>query len=247
MSSLVIAHRGASGEAPENTLAAFRLAWSQGADGIEMDVRLSGDGEVLVHHDADTRRTGDEALDIASTPAHRLRQLDVGSWKATRFRGEQIPTLWEVLALNPQGLALVELKTGPEIVEPLAGVLEAFPGCPVRLISFHRETLQACREALPAYPSYLITESLIDAGGKPYHSPGLIDEALRLGFQGLDPQYTGIDQGFASAVAEAGLDLFTWTVNDAAAACRLASWNLQGITGNYPDRLLAALGRSVKG
>jgi len=243
MSTTVIAHRGASGEAPENTLAAFRLAWIQGADGVEMDVHLSGDGQVLVHHDADTRRTAGVDLTLAETPAEQLRRLDVGSWKAPCFHGERIPTLAEVLVLNPAGTALVELKTGPEIAEPLAMVLEAFPTTPVRLISFHLHTLLACRAQMPARPCYLVSADELTTGGHPYHPPELIDLALRQGLNGLDPQYTGIDEDFARAVREAGLELYTWTVNAADAAQRLAAWGLHGLTSDYPARLLAALGR----
>jgi len=243
MNTAVIAHRGASGEAPENTLAAFGLAWQQGADGVEMDIHLSADAEVLVHHDASTRRTAGVELVLADTSAGRLLQLDVGSWKAPRFHAERIPTLDEVLALNPAGLALVELKTGPRIAEPLAAVLSNFPDTPVRLISFYLETLLACRVALPERPCYLISGAVIGNDGRPYHSRDLIEQALRHDLAGLDPEYTGIDAAFAAAVREAGLELYTWTVNDPDVARRLGSWGLQGLTGDYPARLLGALGR----
>src|SRR5271170_7325637 len=89
----VIAHRGASYDAPENTLAAFRLAWQQGADGIEGDFYLTDDGEIVCLHDSDTGRTGDRKLSVGQSTLAQLRTVDVGVSKGEKFRGERIPTL----------------------------------------------------------------------------------------------------------------------------------------------------------
>src|SRR5512147_2878351 len=88
---LVLGHRGASAEAPENTLAAFRLAMEQGADGVELDAWCCATGEVVVVHDEDTGRVAGEALAVPETPWTALHALDVGAWKGDRFRGERIP------------------------------------------------------------------------------------------------------------------------------------------------------------
>ena len=94
---MITAHRGASHDAPENTLAAFRLAWDQNADAIEGDFRLSADGEIVCIHDADTRRTCGVQLVVAETPFTSLRDLDYGRWKAEASTGEPSPTRAEVL------------------------------------------------------------------------------------------------------------------------------------------------------
>ena len=107
---IILGHRGASAEAPENTLAAFRLAVEQGADGVELDVWRCGSGEVVVHHDPDTARTGGVARLVSSTPWAELRRLDVGSWKGERFAGERIPLLAEVLDALPTAVVNVELS-----------------------------------------------------------------------------------------------------------------------------------------
>src|SRR6478672_5367982 len=99
----IIAHRGASFDAPENTLAAIRLGWDQGADGVEFDVRLSRDGQIVVIHDADTRRVANVDRLVSDQTVDELRQLDVGRWKGPQFAGERIPTLAEVLAIVPAG------------------------------------------------------------------------------------------------------------------------------------------------
>ena len=130
----IIAHRGASGEAPENTLAAFRRAFAQGADGIEGDFRLTRDGEIVCLHDATTGRTAGADLVVADTDLARLRALDVGAWKGPQWAGERIPTLAEVLGLVPAGKRLyIELKSGLEILpHALAGLVAlAAPAAPV--------------------------------------------------------------------------------------------------------------------
>src|SRR6266568_4785071 len=124
---IVLGHRGASAEAPENTLAAFRLAVEQGADGVELDVWRCRSGEVVVHHDVDTARVAGVAHRLGSTRWDELRRLDVGSWKGQRFAGERIPLLAEVLEALPSAVVNVELKsTGwPDLslARAVAGIL----------------------------------------------------------------------------------------------------------------------------
>ncbi len=136
---LIIGHRGASREAPENTLESFRLAWDQGADGIEADFRLTADGRIVCMHDATTSRTTGVDLNIADTTLEELRRLDAGLWKGPGWSGALIPTLAEVLAAIPPGTwFFIEIKSGPEIIVPLAEVLRASGHSPerIRLLSF---------------------------------------------------------------------------------------------------------------
>src|SRR4051812_49737519 len=88
---LVWGHRGASGEAPENTLAAFSLALAQGADGVELDAQRCASGEVVVIHDASLQRTTGFAAAVTQASYPVVRTLDAGSWKGDRFRGERVP------------------------------------------------------------------------------------------------------------------------------------------------------------
>src|SRR5262249_7195163 len=106
---LVLGHRGASAEAPENTIAAFSLALAQGADGVELDAQRCASGEVVVVHDASFARTTGLAELVTRTSYAVVRTLDAGSWKSERFRGERIPLLSEVLEAFPR-LVNVELK-----------------------------------------------------------------------------------------------------------------------------------------
>ena len=118
----VVGHRGASYHAPENTLAAFRLAFQKGADAIEGDFFLTRDGQVVCLHDASTRRlAGGVDLAVAASTLEQLRELDVGSWKSARYAGERIPTLAEVLELA-HGCTLVNVEIKEEVVtDQIAG------------------------------------------------------------------------------------------------------------------------------
>src|SRR4051794_39520594 len=115
---LLIAHRGESFDAPENTMASFALAWQRNDDAIELDVHLTADKHLIVCHDADTQRRAGVKHIIRDEPLAVLQTLDVGN-------GEKMPTLEQVLRAMPTGKqAFVEIKVGPEAIEPLGKVLE---------------------------------------------------------------------------------------------------------------------------
>ena len=158
----IIAHRGASRDAPENTLAAFRLAWAQGADAAECDVHLSRDGRVVVIHDETTTRTASRRRRVAAQTLGQLRELDAGSWKSPRWRGEPIPTLTEVLDTVPPGKRLfIEIKSGRETVAPLAADIRrsARGKSAVAVIGFDLRVMALAKRALPRVRVYWGLES----------------------------------------------------------------------------------------
>jgi len=124
-SPLIIAHRGASASAPENTLAAFRAAVDAGADGIEFDVQLAADGVPVVIHDTDLRRTASVDKRVADLTSLQLSKTDVGSWFAAQFRIETVPTLEQTLHLlrDFNGLIYIELKCELDNFKPLAAAV----------------------------------------------------------------------------------------------------------------------------
>ena len=117
MGTDIIAHRGASFDAPENTLAAVQLAWKQNADAVEIDVQFSKDGHIVVIHDEDTRKTAGVRRKVSAQTLAELKALDIGAWKHKKWSGERIPTLAEAFAVIPADKRLfVEIKCGPECI-----------------------------------------------------------------------------------------------------------------------------------
>jgi glycerophosphoryl diester phosphodiesterase len=246
---LIVAHRGASFDAPENTLAAFRLAWQQGADGIEGDFRLTADGRIVCIHDEDTKRVGGSQLIVKASAYAQLKGLDVGTWKGDRWRGESIPTLEDVLAVLPKGrLLFAELKTGPEIVAPLAEVLNRECVAPeqIVLISFNVHVMIACKQALPRFKRHLLVDYKQEAGSWRPTADEVIArfrqaEADGLGTQNR-PQH--FNEDFRGRLRAAGIEKFhVWTVDSANEAEHYRALGAWAITTNRPAELRAALAR----
>lgn len=147
-----IAHRGASDKAPENTLIAFERALEQGADAVECDVHLSGDGVVVVIHDETVDRTTDGSGEVAAMSLEELRRLDAGSWKHSRYSGQRIPTLQEVIEfVGDRAQLFVELKgRSPSLTWRTVQVLQANGvGERAWLFTSHRPTLERLRQLAP--------------------------------------------------------------------------------------------------
>ena len=240
----IIAHRGASEDAPENTLSAVMLGWEQKADAVEIDVALSKDGQVVVHHDLTTGRLAGRDKPVEEQTVAELRQLDVGAWKGAEFRGERIPLLSEVLATIPSGRRLfVEIKGGPEEVPAIVKVIgeAGVGGDQVTIVGFRYGTMAEAKRLLPQVPVYWITRQ--PAGGPDCRGAEMIAKAEAAGLDGLDLQaWDTIDAKFVRGVKAAGLDLHVWTVDDPAQARRLADAGVDGITTNRPGRLREELG-----
>ncbi|MBI2354048.1 MAG: glycerophosphodiester phosphodiesterase [Deltaproteobacteria bacterium] len=247
---LIIAHRGASRDAPENTLAAFRLAWEQGADGIEADFRLTRDGRIVCLHDASTARTTGVDLRVDSSSLSELNSLDAGGWKGRQWAGERIPTLDEVIAALPAGKRLfVELKCGPEIIPPLAAVL-AGSGIAVEqvvLLSFSAQLVGLLKEHLPDCRACWLSESRrnwLTSDPTPAHER-IIATLRGSGADGLACRAGRfLDERLAEALREAGLELHVWTVDAPAAARRFAALGVASIFTNRPGWLRERLGGS---
>lgn len=246
---LITAHRGASHDAPENTLAAFRLAWEQGADAIEGDFRLSSDGHIVCVHDADTKRVAGVNHVVATTPLAELRTLDAGRWKAERFAGERLPTFAEVIAAMPPGKRFfIELKTGPEIVPVLAEELAAWRGAPALLtiIAFDADTVAACKRALPAIRAHWLTSFKQDKATGAWRPTAeqIATTVKECGADGvgMQGQRKVIDEGFVEQLAADGVGEFhVWTVDSPEDALAFRRLGAMGITTNRPAFIRTAL------
>ena len=246
----LIAHRGASHDAPENTLAAFRLAFEQGADGIEGDFYLSSDGHIVCIHDGDTKRTAGVDHKVAQTTLVELRKLDVGRWKAPQFAGERIPTLSEVLQILPAGKTLlIEVKCGPEIIPVLKRDLEAsrVPHGQITVIAFNADVIAACRRTLPDVRALWLTgwkKSKDSDVFAPSHEK-VLNTLQRIGANGLDASAKPemVTSTFATALKDAGFELHCWTVDSIDLARQMQQVNVRSITTNRPGWLREQLSR----
>ncbi|MFK7851381.1 MAG: glycerophosphodiester phosphodiesterase family protein [Akkermansiaceae bacterium] len=236
---LIIAHRGASEDAPENTLAAFRLAWEQGADGIEGDFFLSSDGKVVCIHDKNTKKISDGNLDVTKSTLMQLRQLDYGSWKNAKFKNEPIPTLEEVLdAIPANKWFFLEIKDSPRIVEPIAKILreKSANTSHTVLISFNAEVIKACRKQLPEYRACLL--SSLKKFSKQGSAEKYLADVRASNAQGLfykeSPEIP--KKWLEQARGEGGL-LATWTVNQLEPAIRATQHGVDFLITDRPAGL----------
>lgn len=233
---LRIAHRGASGHAPENTLAAFRKAVEMGVDGIEMDVRLSADGEVVVLHDATLDRTTDAAGDVAKMTLAEIREADAGD-------GERVPTLSEALeAIPPDVLAFVEIKAIEATPHAVRIVQEMDRLDQVAIISFNPDALRMLRELDSRMPAGLLlggsAETYTDASSV---GIDLLRRAQASGTSTVSADWRLLNPEVVNDIRRRGGSVWTWTINDIDDIRRVADMGVGAITSDYPDRLNEAL------
>jgi glycerophosphoryl diester phosphodiesterase len=233
----VIAHRGAADDAPENTLAAFMLAWQQGADGIEGDFHLTRDGKIICIHDADTRRTAGQAGQVAEATLADLRRLDVGSWKGEQWRGARIPTLDEVLATVPEGKQVfIEIKCGPQILPALK---EALAGSGLQsgqsiVMSFDARVIGEAKRLLPQLKALWLTDfkAVPEAGVRP-SAKEILQTLDKTGADGVGCRaHPAVDQAFMQALRTAQKEVHLWTVDDVALAKRYLQLGVDSLTSN---------------
>ncbi len=236
---LVLGHRGASADAPENTLAAFRLALAQGADGVELDVWRCATGEVVVAHDERTGRVAGADLSLPDAPLAALRALDVGAWKGDRFRGEGIPLLAEVLEALPGAVVNVELKSRGRdlrLAEAAARVIaRAGAGGRVVVSSFDWRLVVAFRLAAPQVPVGLLFD------GEHRWRLRLWAGLRLLGPSAVHPDRRLVTEARARRWRARGLAMNVWTVDDPAEARALARLGAAALITNVPGRTREAL------
>lgn len=235
----VIAHRGASAMAPENTLAAIALAAELGARAVELDVMLSRDGIPVIIHDETLDRTTSGTGPVAAQPMDSLARLDAGSWFSPAFAGEKLPTLTQAVALIlERGLALnLEIKPsrGREretAHHALAEMAEIWPaGAPLVISSASVAALEVARDAAPAWPRGLIADTV---------PPGWRDVAATLGCVSLHCNAASVTRSLVDEVHAAGYRLLAWTVNRVPRARRLFRSGVDGIFTDQVARMIAA-------
>jgi len=235
----IIGHRGASKDAPENTVASLRLGFAQGVDGCELDFRSTRDHRLIVIHDDTTKRVAGVDKKVSEQTFDELRALEVGQWGKWKGKGfaEKLPTLDEALATIPEGrrLFLHCYCAENDIIEVQDAFLRSGKKPEqVVLIAFTLEPCKKFKAVLPRCKAYW----LYVYGPKVPSLDELIQKAKAAGVDGLNlDRRFPIDKAFVEKVHNAGLELHVWTVDDPSEALRLIAAGVDSITTNRPGWL----------
>jgi glycerophosphoryl diester phosphodiesterase len=237
---LIIAHRGASAEAPENTLASFRRAIECSVDFVEFDVRCTADGHFVAIHDDTVNRTTNGQGAVAAMTLSELKQLDAGSWFDSCFAGERIPTLDEALdcclPFVPVCFDFYSAGSEVELVEHLAFRLRNQLANTVLVYPYTMESFQTFKHiTLPCW--------LAAFQGIYEFSP--LPSADEVGSDLFSLRHTKITKENLERAHRQGFEVWAWTVDDLADVQRLVEWGIDGITTNDPGRLLVALYKKI--
>lgn len=233
---LIIAHRGSSFIAPENTITAAKLAWEQNADAVECDIYLTKDNRVMIMHDGDTKRTTGQSYKFAETNSDVLRTLDAGVWKDGRYKGEKIPFLEELIATVPKGKKIVvEIKCGPEVFPVLKQVVKT-SGKKKQLvfIAFDWETIVKAKKLFPKNACYWLSSSATSVEQK-------LPEVAKNKLDGINLNNKIINQDLMTKAQQAGVSVLSWTIDDPAEVKRLIQLGVSAITTNRPDLIRESL------
>jgi glycerophosphoryl diester phosphodiesterase len=222
----IVAHRGASGEAPENTPGAMELAVEQGADWVEIDVQETRDGEVVVIHDSDLMKVGGVPLRVGGATLHELKQVDVGSWHGEPFAGQRIPSLREaLLQLRGRAGVIIELKVygGERALEErtVAIVEETGMEDSVMIMSLSGPAVRKMKSLRPAWRVGLL--SAVAVGDMTRMEADFLAVSARLA-----------RRPFIRRAQRRGKDVYAWTVNDPVSMSALMGRDVAGIITDYP-------------
>ncbi|MBK8944611.1 MAG: glycerophosphodiester phosphodiesterase [Ignavibacteriae bacterium] len=243
MKTQIIAHRGESFEAPENTLASINLAWERNVDAIEIDVHLSKDNYVVVIHDSTLKRISGINKKVKNLNLYELKNFDVGSWKSDQFANEKIPTLNEVLITIPNsGKIIIEIKSDIKILTYLKNDIIESKLKPeqIEIISFKYSVVKEAKKIFPqnkilfnAYLDYNFYTKIISQ-----NADKLIDKIKNAHLDGLNV-FAGnmLDENFVKKIKSENLILYAWTIDNLKTAKRLISFGIDGIITNKPSWL----------
>ncbi len=239
---LLIAHRGASGHAPENTLAAFKKAVALGATFIETDLHLSRDAHLVAIHDATLNRTTNGQGAVHNMTLAELRRLDAGSWFGSEFGGERIPTLEELLEFSKKNDVVFYMEIKPDGTwggeHALVGALRESGEIPrTVVICFDPGVVLNLRKIEPTLMTGLLYDGQIE-------NP--IDKAVQIGARQLVVRGDLVTPAMIAQAQKKDLQIVCWTVNHPAHMRMLMAAGVDGIMSDYPDRLIAAVKKETE-
>ncbi len=230
----IVAHRGFSYEAPENTLVAYEMALKTGAEMAECDVHLSSDGVAVLLHDETLDRTTNGTGPASDKSLAELQTLDAGSWKDARFAGERIPTLVQALRLVRGKLRfIIEIKgtgMGQAVVDAIREVGMAPEE--ILIFSFHYDAVTSIRALDNALPATWLWDHLpADLAVR----EALFQRALQAGVEGLGLSRRRVDQAFVDRAHAHGLNVYIYTVNEPEDMRRIAAMGVDVLITDRPD------------
>ena len=235
----IIAHRGASWLAPENTMASIQLAWAMDTDAVEIDIYLTADGEIVCFHDRSTGRISDQDQLVEELTLDELRQLDVGSWKGDQWEGERVITFEEALATVPRHRRLiVDVKSDTRIVEPMIEKINNSGLHPhqVVVIAFSYELAEMTKQLRPRTPVLWLVSFREESGQWSPSMDEVVSRAVDAGVDGVNLGFRGParEPGEVEKIREAGLGYYVWTVNEPDDAQLALELGVDGLTTDRP-------------
>ncbi|HEX3409187.1 MAG TPA: glycerophosphodiester phosphodiesterase family protein [Candidatus Binataceae bacterium] len=226
---LNIAHRGASGRFPENTLRAFSAAIDAGAQMCELDVQLTSDGALVVIHDETVERTTDGRGAVRAMTLAELKRLDAGVRFGLEFKGERIPTLEEVMALAEGRCALnIEIKSTGVEHKVCELIVERAALATTMISSFDWGALAVVRHLEPRVRMGMLASQW---------PARLVGAAFELKAESINPRADMVTEDLCIAAHERNLSVYAWTIDQPAEMRRLIAFGVDGIMTNYPARL----------
>lgn len=243
----IIAHRGGSNLAPENTMAAFQNALDLGVDMIEIDIEQTIDSVVVVIHDTKVDRTTNGKGKVDSLTYSYIKTLDAGSWFNTRFKGEKISTLEEVLeAVNGKATVLIEIKSGderyPGIEKRTVEAIQRFNAHSWTIVqSFNKKTV----ERVKILDNKIITYYLLGRNFMSYYhslqAKNKKNKTQEFLFDGIAVHYSMLNAASVDSVKQMGLGVFTWTVDEEDDMKKMIEFGVDGIITDSPDKLIGLI------
>mgnify|MGYP001276073670 CR=1 FL=1 len=234
----IIGHRGASFDAPENTLASIKEAFKQEADGVEVDVRLTRDFQVICMHDSNALRTGKKDMEISQATEKEIRNINVAKYMKEWPKKEKAPSIKEVIELCRGKKLFIEIKTGIEIIDPLEEILniEINRKEDISIISFNEEVIKIVKSRFPwIKTNFLISiDHLSDSDLN-----ALPRKVLSMDVDGIGVQnHRKFNNKFINSF-NGNIDIHVWTVDNPKEARKYREMGLKSITTNVPKTIRA--------
>ena len=236
----ITAHRGASHDAPENTMAAFNLAWQQKSDFVEGDFYLTKDGQVVCFHDGNTGKIADQKLSVEKSTWQTLKQLDVGSKKGKKWQGTRMPLLDDLLkSLPPDKGVFIEIKSANlKIVPRIKSIIDAskVDRDKLHIISFKQAILKKCKEIMPDIKAQWLVSLKLKNGKLNYDTDKIIQvlKSLKIEGVGTNCNFAVINKSNVTKLQSAGFYWNVWTINKVNDAISLKKIGVDFITTDRP-------------